>query len=236
MNIPMAMCMTVIFAAGLRTCSSHERGLRDFINEKFSSCEDGKISVVGFSGDVLPNWVGGAEQSRYAKVSNLWVMVAIDRERSQWKIDIRSGRFYFFARSGNGQEYLYNAKTDTLCLADKLAKSSGNDHDCSLGRLHVPSLVSLDEIFNRFQRCAAVYLGNGKTGIMCWRDSLSERSAEDLFCLLSWRSAVLHVFSGWQAFCEEGGHSQVNSRSIDNGEDDDDNFPYKPTDIIWRIK
>ena len=57
MNIPVAMCALVVCAAGLRTCSSHERGLRDFINEKFSRCEDGDISVVGFAGDRLPDWL-----------------------------------------------------------------------------------------------------------------------------------------------------------------------------------
>ena len=203
MNIPVAMCAVVVCAAGLRTCSSHERGLRDFINEKFSRCEDGDISVVGFAGDRLPDWLVDVEQNEYANVSNMWIAVAIDRSREQWKINIGSSKFYFFARAGKSKGCMYHAKSDTMVFTDKIDDVRENDFGTSLGRLQVPSIISPDEIFDKFQGCAAVYLGNGKTGIMCWRSSLSERQAKDLFGLLSWRSEVLKKFPSWQTFLQE---------------------------------
>ena len=203
MNVPVAMCVVVVFAAGFRTCSSHGHGLRDFINEKFSRCEDGNVSVVGFAGDRLPDWVVDGEQTKYADISNMCIVVAIDRTKAQWKIDIGSSKFYFFARAGSSKGCIYQAKSDPIVFTDKYDDSSEGVDERSHGRLQIPSTISPDEIFNKFPSCAAVYLGNGKTGIMCWRASLSERQAEDLFGLLSWRSTILKEFSSWQAFMKE---------------------------------
>ena len=202
MNVPVVACVAVVCAVGLRTCSSHERGLRDFINEKFSRCEEGNISVVGFAGDRLPDWVVDGEQKEYANVSNMCVVVVIDRSRAQWKIDIGSSKFYFFARAGRSKGCIYLPKSDTMVFTDSFDEFGEGDFDTSPDRLLLPSTISPDEIFNTLQGCAAVYLGNGQTGVMCWRSSLSERQAKDLFRLLSWRSAVLMKFSNWQTFMQ----------------------------------
>lgn len=217
-------CASVLLLGSvLRTCSIDStvatRALRANETDYFSSYEDQTISVVRtrrlYSYDPV-NWENPIpcddeiwENPEWVSMSNLYAIVVNDSKADGWVFARGSADCPYFWKTlpTLGNLCIYNAADDTL-------KPYDNDIGYRLqadtpGKHVVDEKIDIEKIFNQHKQCPCIYFGNGKNGVLFWRNDF-EHDARRCFMTLLWagrpaKHYVLKQFKTWKEFLEWDG-------------------------------
>lgn len=210
----------MLLGSVLRTCCVDENGiLRATETDYFSSYEDQMISVVRsrrlYSYNPV-NWENPIpsdneiwENPEWVSMSNLYAIVVNDSKADGWVFD--RGRadcpYFWKSLSTLGNLCIYNATDDTLKpYADDASYRLQTD---TLGKHVVDEKIDIDKVFYRHKQCPCIYFGNGKNGVLFWRNDI-EYDTRRRFMTLLWAGRpanhyVLKKFKTWKDFLEWDG-------------------------------
>ena len=219
---------SVLFCACyLRTCSPAVERTTDVNVEYFSSFfEDKTISVVRtrriYSLDPW-KWENPTECDEgvfeidvWASMSNMYAIVVNDSGNDSFVFDTAGAELYHPLRSKvhTGDICVFSAKDNTL-------QFKGDGMQSVLARprndaVIVPEIVEIGKMFDRHKACPCLYFGNGKNGMIFFREGLDYRWCEQFLNLLRvgrpYDYYTARKFKTWDDFLLWGGVLDVEKR------------------------
>ena len=216
----------VLFCACcLRTCNKFDETSKEDIQiEYFSICfEDKTISIVRTrqvysvdpwewenpvsSDDVI--W----EHDEWMSMSNMYAIVANDSRVDKFFLNLGSAESDYRRREMAlvGSNCVFNAKNNTLEPIDVGGFNfQAETNDC--GGV-VRGVVDLEGIFARHKSCPCIFLGNGKNGVIFWREGLDDRWRRLFMSLLRagkpYDYYTIKKFKRWDDFLAWDGVLQI---------------------------